>query len=1058
MNQDQMTDENLKNLQATGGAVELARKLGVDHKVGLTSEEAASGFVARGHTYGVNAYPEPPMKGFWVLWVESFNDLTLIVLIVAAIVSLIVGGIEDPAKGWIDGVAILIAVLLVAFVTAGNDYSKELQFRALNSVKDSIDIKVLRDGKQAMVNTKDIQVGDIIILETGDKIPADCVYLRGDDVESNESSLTGEPEDIKKNADKDPFLLSGCQITAGACRAIVLAVGEHSRWGRIKSRLATEPEDTPLQEKLDDMAKFIGYVGGAAGLSTMAVMIIMWYADPASRPANTTITKWVIHAFIVFVTIIVVAVPEGLPLAVTISLAYSTKKMLSDNNLIRVLAACETMGNATNICSDKTGTLTKNQMTVVAGWLGGRKFTLADGIPPVEELPGELKDWLMEGMCVNSSAELRQTDDGRREVIGSKTEGALLMMTEGWGADYFKVRAATVYKKQYMFSSARKMMSALVARPDGSYRLYVKGASEIVMGRSTSVLQREGDVVDMTDAHREELKNQILEMARGALRTIGIAHRDFKADELPADWDHTPPENDLVFEGVVGIQDPLRDDVVAAVRTCQKAGIMVRMVTGDNLETAKAIARQCGILTEGGEAIEGPTFREMTPEQLDAVLPRLQVLARSSPDDKHTLVVRLNGIKLPKDEKAWREMHPGSDYDANKDRILPGYREEWIAKRGGNTDGEVVGVTGDGTNDAPALKAADVGLSMGLSGTEVAKEASDIVIMDDRFSSIVKAVLWGRSVYDNIRKFLQFQLTVNVVALATTFLAAVLKYDPPLNPVMMLWVNLIMDTMGALALGTEPPTMDLLNRRPYRRTASLVNKTMWRNILVQSAYQLAMLLTILLAGGTVTTDDGGTPDDKSDDTISVGLLGEGVLDGLKKPCAAHPTNPDASRFGADGTTCAYGHDNTHFTVMFNAFVWAQIFNEFNARRINNDWRVFKGLMRNTLFLGVIVISAGMQAFMVEVGGDFTKTTPLNGTMWGLSILLGFVALPLGVVMRFVPVTDNQADFGGYPDPLANTAEGRQMDLAVLSQSQRIVEVEEKETKAVAPGAAGSGST
>ena len=361
-----------------------------------------------------------------------------------------------------------------------------------------------------------------------------------------------------------------------------------------------------------------------------------------------------------------------------------------------------------------------------------------------------------------------------------------------------------------------------------------------------------------------------------------------------------------------------------------------------------------------GISMCGTEFRKLTPAQLDEILPRLQVLARSSPNDKHMLVQRLNGALIPETEEEWREEHPGMDFEKYKDKLLPGYRDEWAESRHGV--GEVVGVTGDGTNDGPALKAADVGLSMGLSGTDVAKKASDIIIMDDNFSSIVKAVLWGRSVFDNIRKFLQFQLTVNVVALTITFLAAVVGYQPPLNAVMMLWVNLIMDTMGALALGTEPPRKELLDRRPYRRDASLISRPMWRNILCQAIYQLSLL---------------------------VFLLNKGPL--LFK-CE------DGSRH--------------HFTIIFNAFVFCQVFNEFNAREIGDVFDPLRSLSQSPMFLMVILFTVSAQWAIVEFGGDFTQTYPLSFAEWRLTVGLGAMSLPIGLLMRLIPVTEDPETFAG----------------------------------------------
>lgn len=1010
MNVDQMRDQNKERLAAFGGIQALARALKINLTVGITND--ATDLSARASVFGKNWYPEPPMSGWWELFFESFKDLTLIILCIAALVSLVVGTIEHPDHGFIDGIAIFIAVLIVAVVTATNDYQKERQFRALSAVSDDVEIKVLRNGENDTVSVKELLVGDIVVLEGGDKIPADGIYIEGDACESNEASLTGEPEDMRKNGDRDPFLLSGCTISAGSCRMLVIAVGAQSRWGRIKSRLATEAENTPLQDKLDTMAVHIGYVGGAAAVMTLIALIVMWFAKDQDESASS----YFINAFIIAVTIIVVAVPEGLPLAVTISLAFSTKKMLADQNLIRVLAACETMGNATNICSDKTGTLTLNRMTVVQCFVNNRLWRDDSSMPTQNDLPENLVQLLTHGLSVNSTAFLLHRPNKPVEVKGSKTEGALLMFAETLGCKYAQLRSTlkSDIVKLYPFSSAKKMMSTLVRTPTG-YRIYVKGASEWILGKSTHVMIN-GEAQRLSQEMEQDMKNHITNMARAALRTICVAHRDFGPDDLPADFEeNAPDQGDLVLDALCGIMDPLRPDVTEAVRTCQQAGIMVRMVTGDNLETAKAIARKCGILTAGGEALEGPEFRDMTPEALDAILPKLQVLARSSPADKHTLVVRLNGVKLPNNEEQWREEHPGADWTNLKDRLLPGYREEWTAARGGEGKafGEVVGVTGDGTNDAPALKAADVGLAMG-SGTDVAKAASDIVILDDRFSSIKQAVLWGRSVYDNIRKFLQFQLTVNVVALVITFLAAVLGFDPPLNAVMMLWVNLIMDTMGALALGTEPPTEELLDRRPYKRSAHLISRPMWRNILVQSAYQLVMLLVLLLAGAAdqkmipenqVSPVEGGNCLIMND---GEGLFGPmGVVDG-REACHKAKLNKDLECKCED-----LEEDYTHYTFMFNCFVFAQLFNEFNARRIGDDWNVFRGLHKNYLFLAVIVITIGLQAFIVEVGGQFTKTEGLSFELWLWSIALGAIALPLGVVMRFIPVSEDPNSFAGY---------------------------------------------
>lgn len=651
--------------------------------------------------------------------------------------------------------------------------------------------------------------------------------------------------------------------------------------------------------------------------------------------------------------------------------------MLADNNLIRILAACETMGNATNICSDKTGTLTENRMTVVKGVFANvlQEDTSPEHYQVIDpSVTPRAKEIMLQAIATCSTANIIDSEDTPKpKIVGNKTEASLLLLAKSdfFGNDDFNKRRAKANfgnvggSRLFPFSSHKKCMSVIVKEDNNEWTLYHKGAGEIVVDNCTSYLDKDGSVKPMTSAKRQEFSNTIKAFASQALRCVALSHRsniDKLVDVASVTGDQCTDvcEKDMVLDALVGIVDPLRQDVVDAVRTCQNAGIFVRMVTGDNLDTANAIARQAGILYGDGISMTGEQFRKLTPAQLDERLPLLQVLARSSPEDKHILVQRLNGALMPKTKEEWIERHPGKNYDTQKDLLLPGYYDEWAASRNGV--GEVVGVTGDGTNDGPALKAADVGLSMGISGTDVAKNASDIIIMDDNFSSIVKAVLWGRSVFDNIKKFLQFQLTVNVVALTITFLSAVAGYQPPLNAIMMLWVNLIMDTMGALALGTEPPGDDLLNRQPYKRDASLISLPMWRNILIQSSYQLGMLIFLLKEGPKI--------------------------------------------FG-----CADGSDH-HFTILFNAFVFCQVFNEFNAREIGDVFNPFKNLGTSPMFLVVIVFTVISQYFIVEFGGDFTQTTHLTSNEWLVCVLLGAGSIPVGFIMRLFPVSEDPESFAG----------------------------------------------
>ncbi|KAK0615692.1 calcium-translocating P-type ATPase [Bombardia bombarda] len=969
--------------QATGKPVTGNTSSTLAASLAPNSQQTEDGaFGHRKRIFGDNRLPEKKSKSFLeIAWI-TYNDKVLILLTAAAVISLALGlyqtlGQPHPdgqaSVEWVEGVAITVAILIVVIVGTINDWQKERQFVKLNKKNDDRNVKVIRSGKSFEIPVFDVLVGDVMHLEPGDLIPVDGVFIQGHAVKCDESSATGESDLLKKQpADEvframqngapgrldklDCFIISGSKVAEGTGTFLVTATGIHSTHGRTTMALREDQEATPLQKKLNTLADYIAKVGGGAALVLFFVLFIKFCAQlrystesPSQKGQNF------LHIFIVAVTVVVVAVPEGLPLAVTLALAFATTRMLKDNNLVRVLRACETMGNATTICSDKTGTLTQNRMSVVAGTISKRKTF--GGLPAtnsednidqtdpektttpvsltetsiagvVSTLGSGIKALLVQGITVNSTA-FEGEVDGLQTFIGSKTETALLEFArDRLGSGPLQQERASAHVVQVVpFDSAAKYMATIVKLSENKYRAYVKGASEILLARCTKVVEDTGDpilVSNLTDDAREELSQAITSYASQTLRTIAISYRDF------ASW---PPNNavaeddaalanfpavheEMTLLAIVGIKDPLRPGVPEAVLDCQKAGVFVRMVTGDNILTAKAIATECGIYTPatGGVIMEGSEFRRLSPEDMEHTVPKLQVLARSSPEDKRLLVQTLKSL------------------------------------------GETVAVTGDGTNDAPALKTADIGFSMGIAGTEVAKEASSIVLMDDNFSSIVKAIMWGRAVNDAVKKFLQFQLTVNITAVVLTFVSAVAsdREESVLTAVQLLWVNLIMDTLAALALATDPPSRQILDRKPDRKSAPLITVTMAKMIIGQAIFQLVITLTLNFAGASI--------------------LGYETEDQLAQLS----------------------------TLVFNTFVWMQIFNQYNNRRLDNRFNVFEGVQRNVFFIVINVIMIGGQVLIIYIGGRAFNVTRLHGTEWAISLVLGALSLPFAVLVRLFP--------------------------------------------------------
>ncbi|THG15819.1 hypothetical protein TEA_007994 [Camellia sinensis var. sinensis] len=840
---------------------------------------------SRRNAFGTNTYPMKKGRPFLRFLWEAWQDLTLIILMVAAAASLVLGiKTEGLEEGWYDGGSIAFAVLLV-----------------------------VRGGRRENISIYDIVVGDVIPLKIGDQVPADGIIISGHSLAIDESSMTGESKIIHKDQ-KAPFLLSGCKVADGAGTMLVTGVGINTEWGLLMASISEDTgEETPLQVRLNGVATFVGIVGLAVAVFVLAILLARYFTGNSKNPdgtvqfirGTTSISDAVdgaIKIVTIAVTIVVVAVPEGLPLAVTLT-----------------LSACETMGSATTICSDKTGTLTLNQMTVVEAYIGRNKINTFEDSSQFDMMVTSL---LHDAIAQNTAGSVFPAKSGGGiEVSGSPTEKAILQWGVKLGMNFDVVRSESTILHVSPFNSEKKRGGVALKKTDSEFLVHWKGAAEIILASCTEYLDSNGHLQSI-DNDKVFFREAIDDMAARSLRCVAIAYKPYSMEKFPSDEEQLAqwnlPEDDLVLLAIVGIKDPCRPGVKDAVKVCADAGVKVRMVTGDNIQTAKAIAMECGILAPDADVteptvIEGKTFRQLSEKERELVAVKISVMGRSSPNDKLLLVQALRKV------------------------------------------GEVVAVTGDGTNDAPALHEADIGLSMGISGTEVAKESSDIIILDDNFASVVKVVRWGRSVYANIQKFIQFQLTVNVAALIINVVAAITAGDVPLTA--LLWVNLIMDTLGALALATEPPTDHLMHRSPVGRREPLITNIMWRNLIVQALYQVTVLLILNFCGMSILNLDHGNTE--------------------------HATK-------------------LKNTLIFNAFVFCQIFNEFNARKPDQK-NVFSGITKNRLFIGIVGSTFVLQILIIQFLGHFASTVRLDWKLWLVSFLLGIFSWPLALVGKLIPV-------------------------------------------------------
>ncbi|XP_064130970.1 plasma membrane calcium-transporting ATPase 2 isoform X12 [Loxodonta africana] len=901
----------------------------------------------RKQIFGQNFIPPKKPKTFLQLVWEALQDVTLIILEIAAIISLGLsfyhppgesneacataqGGAEDEGEaeaGWIEGAAILLSVICVVLVTAFNDWSKEKQFRGLQSrIEQEQKFTVIRANQVVQIPVAEIVVGDIAQVKYGDLLPADGLFIQGNDLKIDESSLTGESDQVRKSVDKDPMLLSGTHVMEGSGRMLVTAVGVNSQTGIIFTLLGAGGEEEEKKDKKGKPSKMQdGNVDasqskakqqdGAAAMEMQPLKSAEGGDADDKKKANMHKKEK--------------SVLQGKLTKLAVQIGKAGLVMSAITVIILVLYF-----TVDTFVVNKKPWLPECTPVYVQYFV---KFFIIGVTVLVVAVPEGLP--LAVTISLAYSVKPPEKEGALPRQVGNKTECGLLGFVLDLKQDYEPVRIQMPEEKLYKvytFNSVRKSMSTVIKLPDESFRMYSKGASEIVLKKCCKILNGAGEPRVFRPRDRDEMVKKVIEpMACDGLRTICVAYRDFPNSPEP-DWDNENDIlNDLTCICVVGIEDPVRPEVPEAIRKCQRAGITVRMVTGDNINTARAIAIKCGIIHPGEDflCLEGKEFNrrirnekgEIEQERIDKIWPKLRVLARSSPTDKHTLV---KGI---------------IDSTHTEQR-------------------QVVAVTGDGTNDGPALKKADVGFAMGIAGTDVAKEASDIILTDDNFSSIVKAVMWGRNVYDSISKFLQFQLTVNVVAVIVAFTGACITQDSPLKAVQMLWVNLIMDTFASLALATEPPTETLLLRKPYGRNKPLISRTMMKNILGHAVYQLTLIFTLLFVGEKMFQIDSGR----------------------NAPLHSPPSE--------------------HYTIIFNTFVMMQLFNEVNARKIHGERNVFDGIFRNPIFCTIVLGTFAIQIVIVQFGGKPFSCSPLQLDQWMWCIFIGLGELVWGQVIATIPTS------------------------------------------------------
>ena len=1141
---------------------ELVQDLKTDTDNGISS------FDGRIEAFGSNKVFVEPVPHFCSYVWEALKDLMVRILIVAAIVSIVLGCTfsEDPSKDWIDGVSIVVAVLVVVLVGSITDYQKELKFHELNEVQaEGTKYKVIRNGQPEDLIGDDLVVGDLIMINYGDIMAADVLLIDGNGIKMDESALTGESDAMKKEKyDKckellnsgetklpSPLILSGTNCVEGSGKGIVIAVGEHSQKGIIRRTVdnAQENSQTPLEIKLERIAELIGYFGIGAGIVTFVALMIRFaisFTDEVDDYNKTSKVETVITAMlfnfpekkieegfannsdsdltdprynvankilniiILCISIVVVAIPEGLPLAVTLSLAFSIKKMMDYNNLVRKMHACETMGGANYICTDKTGTLTKNEMSVFQVLTGTWQKSLEQNME-VDEVgklnggkknPDEVKQiredhttlftnekyWetLKVAIAVNVDSSIKKLDsmniNGDMEICETKnkTDKAFIDFLYRFRSP-ISVQKEKYLKdengfKQFPFDSKRKRMTTFIKHSDFStgYRLFSKGGGENARIFCKFYLDPDtGEKKTLDDSVTTKIKQSIEEFNKDKLRSLYIAYKDiteaqFNNCEKPDSEGKLIDQDDLIFLAVFGIKDSLRDGVKEAVRKCHEASVNVVMVTGDNIVTATAIAKDCNILGNDVDLKNlGPQDIEPDPEMMNDSSKKenyIMTLLENQPkaltgnsfyNSVGGLICEVcqedtNLCKCPKTESEAKQLaeKTGEPQKKVKKDIIKNMESfkkitknlrvmarsqplhKYALVLGLKALKFVVAVTGDGTNDAPALSKSDVGFAM-FAGTDIAKEASDIVIIDNNFSSIVTAIIYGRNIYDNIRKFLQFQLSVNFCACILVFVCACIGNETPLTPIQMLWVNLIMDSLGSLALATEPPYEELLQREPTRRNESMINGRMWKHIVLQSLIQIIILVIFYLIAPEFIKETNLTRlaenriiafcynkyPGKDVDHIIYGTE-------IKWPTSGKLRNQFKEYCGKYGERATltdafteYQNVNSgtvHMTFIFNIFVYYTLFNQINCRVIDDSFNIFVRISRSLLFMMICFFEMALQLLIIFIGKSpiHVVNDGLTGKQWGICIGFSAITFVVSFIGKILPVhicIDNYLD-------------------------------------------------